>query len=448
MLNVPGPVAGYDSLSIHYQFHEAQGDPSSSPVAIWHTGGPGGSSITVGLYTEMGYYQIDSDGAHVNEWAWNRVANMLYLESPAGSGRQSGFSMCYKDNKVTDCVWDDVSQAEAYAHTIAAFYKAFPEFVSNDLYLVGESYFGQYGPNIAHYILTHDEFSKYFNLKGIALGNACWGGNESFVLCNGYNADQNDVDNYFGKGLLGKTLYDQIYNTCAFPTEYSPTGPGELSQACEELLQQTGKEVGPHNIYDIYDNCPRTNELLEEEGITMRDLLLLARGEMNTQSLSQERVSAVSGGYDWSCGGEDAAAAWFLREDVQKALNLPKPGQSSFSYTRSGPASITIYPSLIGKIRVLIYNGDADDCVPYKGNVEWITDLEATGLYHEQKPWSPWYADGVKYMPAGYVTTYNVTGSQLDFSFATVRLAGHMVPTFMPNPALSLFSRFLSGEPI
>ncbi len=54
MLQVPGPVAGYDSLAIHYQFHESQNDPAKDPLAIWHTGGPGGSSITVGLYTEMG----------------------------------------------------------------------------------------------------------------------------------------------------------------------------------------------------------------------------------------------------------------------------------------------------------------------------------------------------------------------------------------------------------
>jgi hypothetical protein len=68
---------------------------------------------------------------------------MLYLESPAGSGGALGFSVCYNGTAPTDCQWDDVLQAEAYAHTIAAFLRAFPEFAPNDLYLVGESYFGQ-----------------------------------------------------------------------------------------------------------------------------------------------------------------------------------------------------------------------------------------------------------------------------------------------------------------
>lgn len=65
---------------------------------------------------------------------------MLYLESPAGSDNPIGFSWCEIDGEVQSrCSWDDVSQAEAYAHTLAAFYKAFPEFADNELYLSGES---------------------------------------------------------------------------------------------------------------------------------------------------------------------------------------------------------------------------------------------------------------------------------------------------------------------
>ena len=37
-LLVPGPFKGnkYDSLSIHYQFEEAQSDPAKAPVVTWH----------------------------------------------------------------------------------------------------------------------------------------------------------------------------------------------------------------------------------------------------------------------------------------------------------------------------------------------------------------------------------------------------------------------------
>ena len=143
----PFTLTKYDSLQIHYQLHTSQAG-EDAPVATWHQGGPGGSSIDVGLYTEMGYFQISDQGSYVNDKAWNKVAHMLYLESPAGSGQSSGYSTCIKGGSQVPCQWDDVSQAEAYAHSLKAFFAAFPEYADNDLYLTGESYFGQYGPRM------------------------------------------------------------------------------------------------------------------------------------------------------------------------------------------------------------------------------------------------------------------------------------------------------------
>jgi hypothetical protein len=49
----------------------------------------------------------------------------------------------------------------------------------------------------------------------------------------------------------------------------------------------------PHNIYDIYDNCPNTAKFLRETGMTMRQLLQLARGEMNTGGLDDVDVATT-----------------------------------------------------------------------------------------------------------------------------------------------------------
>ena len=40
-------------------------------------------------------------------------------------------------------------------------------------------------PNIAHYILNNEPFTSSIKLTGIAIGNACWGGNATHVECNG-----------------------------------------------------------------------------------------------------------------------------------------------------------------------------------------------------------------------------------------------------------------------
>ena len=52
--------------------------------------------------------------------------------------------------------------------------------------------------------------------------------------------------------------------------------------------------------------------------------------------------------------------------------------------------------------------------------------------------------------PAGGVTAYNVPGavsSEADFSFLTIRLAGHMVPTFQPMASLAFYQRWLKKQP-
>lgn len=443
-LTVPGPFekTDYDSLKVHYQLHTSQRN-ASDPLVTWHQGGPGGSAIAVGLYTEMGYFQISDTGNYFNEYAWNSVANMLYLESPAGSGSEHGFSECIKGGKPVNCHWDDVSQAEAYSHSLAAFRKAFPEYDASPLVMTGESYWGQYGPNIANWILTHAPFNTSLGLSGIALGNACWGGDAATVNCNGPNEQQNDVDIFFGKALISKKLYTQTYSDCDFPLTGNP------SIKCDLALQKVHAAVGPHNIYNIYDNCPLDGGDESEFDRTKRLRAELLPGATPRRALAATGDPSFTGGYQWSCGGMSATSKWLLTADVQSALHLGKPDQSQFGYTTSGPASITLYPFLIPRLRVLIYNGDADACVPYKGNEEWITDMEKQGVLNEKDAWRPWFADKKSNdaPPAGYVTTFT-SKSAFDFSFATIRLAGHMVPTFQAKASLAFFSRFLAGTPM
>ena len=281
----------------------------------------------------MGYFQISDSGTYTNEYAWNKVAHMLYLESPAGSGDSAGYSTCNKGGSQVPCAWDDVSQAEAYTKSLEAFFKAFPEYKSNSFYLSGESYFGQYGPNIAHWILTHNTTVP---LKGIAAGNACWGGSETSVNCNGPNEEKNDVRLFYGKGLISKKLHDKVHEACG----WSATGPDvartESSEAaglkCQALVLQVHEAVGPHNIYNLYDNCPgAAMDSSEEDAPSALELKHILRKRLLPESSQVEaepmsvtsapsdvspstpapapavpgRVGAAAktGGYTWSCGG-------------------------------------------------------------------------------------------------------------------------------------------------
>ena len=479
-------ASGYDRLIIHYQFDISSSNTSATdPVAVWHTGGPGGSSI-YGLYGETGWFQVSSSGTQANtEHSWNNIASMLYLESPAGSflspfSQGSGFSYCMNNGKREDtCNWNDVTQAAAYALTLDEFYTQFPEYTNNDLYLVGESYAGQYIPNIAHEILTNNHPALKQRLKGIAVGNGCWGGGTDSVLCNGPNEESNLVELYYGKGLISNQLHATILKACQYPSNIpfsSPTGSSiPQSKSCKAALKAMDTAVGPHNVYNVYDNCPEGSKEAHDmqqwysiSGKSSRWLSSYLHQNNHRLAEAHQELKQMGGGFSWTCGQFEALPAYIGRADVKKILHLPlKSLSSQFNYNSTGPASVTLYPELIRSgLRVLVYNGDADSCVPYIGNEEWTTGMVDQGVVEERTSWHPWYASDDDSSPAGYATNYdvvsqnngtlrklellNVNGQIVAatapmFSFVTIRLAGHEVPHYTPRAAYALFQKFLKG---
>jgi len=69
-------------------FAESMSDSGpSDPVLLWFNGGPGCSSLE-GFFVENGPVIVDSKTGTVgtNPFPWNKRANVIYLESPAGVG--------------------------------------------------------------------------------------------------------------------------------------------------------------------------------------------------------------------------------------------------------------------------------------------------------------------------------------------------------------------------
>merc|ERR1712086_1183889 len=130
-------------------------------------------------------------------------------------------------------------------------------------------------------------------------------------------------------------------------------------------------EIGPHNAYNLYDNCPSTQAMLTRIGKDMAWLRKELGEHMHRPQYIRSKLTKMNGGFEWDCLGD--IGTWIQRSDVKKALHLDgiRAGASQLSYSSSGPASITLYPELVKKIHVMIYNGDSDPCVPFIGNEEW-----------------------------------------------------------------------------
>ncbi|KHJ80936.1 serine carboxypeptidase, partial [Oesophagostomum dentatum] len=97
-----------DTHLLHYWFVESQNDPANDPLIFWFNGGPGCSSLD-GLLNEMGPYVANMDGKSLrsNPWSWNKLASVVYIESPAGVG----YSYSTDGNITTN---DDQTSLENY----------------------------------------------------------------------------------------------------------------------------------------------------------------------------------------------------------------------------------------------------------------------------------------------------------------------------------------------
>ncbi|KAF3654245.1 Serine carboxypeptidase-like 25, partial [Capsicum annuum] len=74
--------------ALFYWLTEAVDQPLTKPLVVWLNGGPGCSSVAYGASEEIGPFRINktASGLYVNKFSWNKLANLLFIETPAGVG--------------------------------------------------------------------------------------------------------------------------------------------------------------------------------------------------------------------------------------------------------------------------------------------------------------------------------------------------------------------------
>jgi serine carboxypeptidase-like clade 2 len=156
--------------ALFYWLTEATKNPSSKPLVLWLNGGPGCSSVAYGAAEELGPFHIRSDGKtlYLNPYAWNKMANILFLESPAGVG--FSYTNTSSDLQTTG---DKRTAEDAYVFLIK-WLERFPQYKYRDFYIAGESYAGHYVPQLAQVVYRNNKGLQkpVINFKGFMVGNA------------------------------------------------------------------------------------------------------------------------------------------------------------------------------------------------------------------------------------------------------------------------------------
>jgi len=422
-LDIPG-TSGANTKHLHYWFVESLDSPENDPLAFWTNGGPGCSGL-IGFMTEQGPFKPNEDlSLSLNPYAWNKVSNMVFIESPVSVG----FS--YTDDSADLSTGDAQTAIDNY-NLIQAFLVRFPEYSKNSLYISSESYGGHYMPTLAKQIVDSNKIAgnNVLNFKGFAVGNP---------YTNVYSGTPAMIDTYWGHQLIAKPTYDSYQADCINAKKPNV-------KECAELEIEIMNGVGDLNSYALdYPIC--TTDSVAKKGRAQRLWFLNHVMGGRTASAADRKLMGVAATDSYQPCEDDWAQQYLNQVSVKTAIHvkatLPWLQCSytlQYNYTDSSVSTAPIYNYLIdGKygLDILVYSGDDDSVCGTVGTQDWIWDL---GYDYAGKPWQTVTFNG---QTAGYLTQFKDTG----LAFETVHGAGHEVPTYKPDVALDLWTKYLAGE--
>ncbi|XP_047311374.1 serine carboxypeptidase II-2 [Impatiens glandulifera] len=393
--------------ALFYWLTEAVEDPSSKPLVLWLNGGPGCSSIAYGMAEEIGPFHVEKDGKtlYLNPYSWNQVANLLFLDSPAGVG----FS--YSNTSSDLLTSGDKRTAQDSLEFFVKWMERFPQYKGREFYIMGESYAGHYVPQLSQAIVNHNSATgeNIINLKGYMVGNAL-------------TDDHHDYLGVFQFMWASGLISDQTYKLLNLHCDGQPFihAPEDCNNAMEVAYQEMGN-IDPYSIFTpaCTANYTFSNRMLKKWNI----------------------LGHVSRTYD-PCT-EKHSVVYFNQPEVQNALHVARQHVSTWdtcsdvintNWNDSPISVLDIYRELIPSgLRIWIFSGDTDAVIPITSTRYSIDSLNLTTT----SSWHAWYDDG---QVAGWVQEYE------GLTFVSVRGAGHEVPLHKPKQALTLFKSFLEGK--
>ncbi|CAD5184059.1 unnamed protein product [Musa acuminata subsp. malaccensis] len=394
--------------ALFYWLVEAPPSAQPAPLVLWLNGGPGCSSIAYGASEELGPFRIDSDGKtlYLNPYAWNTVANVLFLDSPAGVG----FSYTNTSSDLHTS-GDHRTAVDAY-NFLVKWFERFPQYKHREFYIAGESYAGHYVPQLSQLVYRKNAGveNATINFRGFLVGNA---------VTDDYHDYVGTFEYWWTHGLISDATYRILRVRCDYQASEHP------SDACVNALDTADSEMGNIDPYSIY-TLPCNDH--------PRSLKRNLRGHYPWMSRAYDPCT------------ERYSRIYYNRADVQRAMHANVTGipygwdtcsdTISENWGDSPKSMLPIYRELIAAgLRIWVFSGDTDAVVPLTATRYSIDALRLRTL----EKWYPWYDHG---KVGGWSQIYK------GLTYVTVTGAGHEVPLHRPRQALMLFEHFLKNKPM
>jgi len=374
---------------IFYWLFSSRNNPTSDPLVIWLTGGPGCSS-EVALFIENGPYTVNPDlSLKTNPYSWNNNSNLLFIDQPVGTG----FS---RARDPTHYARNENMVSENFYKFLIKFLSSYPSFKGRDLYITGESYAGHYIPAIADFIVQHPD--DMINLKGVAIGNGWVSPYDQYPAYAKFALENNLISTTFSYLLSGAMkLCQGLLNTGVWPVAFY-----ECQLSMSSVL---GNPLAPNfNVYDIRKKCdvpPLCYDMSNIKNFINREDV---RRELGVSNRSWSDCNMIVHTFmlgDW------------VTNLQSKVVNLLK-----------------------NKLRVLVYSGDKDFVCNWRGGEAWTNALDwDRKAEFNHADYAKWYVDDDA---AGEFKNVD------NLTFLKVYDAGHMVPMDQPRVALQMLNQFIN----
>ncbi|XP_058763478.1 serine carboxypeptidase-like 45 [Vicia villosa] len=365
------------------------------------------SAVGEGAFGQHGPFRPTMRGLVKNPYSWNKAANLLYLDSPAGVG----FS--YSTNLSDYLLVTDEMAARDHLVFLQHWFNKFPEFKTNEFFIAGQGYAGHFAPQLAQLIL---ETKSEINLKGIAIGNPL------LDYDNDYNST---ADFLWSHAQISDLTYWKLKNKCGYASITKEYITEKSTKACQDTNTKMSIEVnGYTNSFNVYANtCPAAPE--------------------NEEYLQQTGEKA------YVCT-RDATNAYMDKQETLKALHASLVGIQKWSicskvlyynpYEQFNP-TINLLGTLVRSgVRILVFSGDSDSVIPFMGTRSLIREMAEDFGFRTTRDYQAWFQDG---QVAGWSQVFEDI-----LTYATILGEGHSDGVSQPKNSLLMLKTFLEGKPL